>query len=1008
MNHKHMQAVSNLFAVLIVFVLSVGSAMAPVKAAPQEVTALEYVGDIGSASSKTTGTTLVITTTAAVAAGNDIVVAFATYGDPNYTISVTDSAGNTYEEAAQAVCYQHGRTYIFAAYNVTALPSGGTITITHTSVGVRAAVASVFSGLEDIDPLDQSLGNPVPADQAQASGTTPTVGPTGTTAQENELLVGAIGTEGPLGDAAGTWDNSFTTGPRTGTTGGDATSNWTVSMGWRIVSATGAYTAQKSGITSRYWAAAIATFKGATPTVNVPPVANDQSVSTPVDTPVAITLTATDDNGDSLIYSVESDPAHGTLSGMGASLTYTPDSGYAGPDSFTFSANDGEFDSNIATVSITVTEPSTLAFAGDIGSASNKTTGTTLVITTTAAVPAGNGIIVAFATYGDPDYAISVTDSAGNTYEEAAQAVCYSHGRTYIFAAYDVTALPSGGTITITHTSVAARAAVASTFTGLAAVDPLDQSLGNPVPGAQEQASGTTPTVGPTGTTAQADELLIGSVGTEGPLGDAAGTWDFSFNAGPRAGTTGGTDTTNWTVSMGWRIVSATGAYTAQKSNITDRYWAAAIATFKGQIVYDLTMAVDPVGGGTTSPAVGSHAYTDGSVVNITATPAAGYAFDHWTGAVADVNSASTTVTMDADKTVTAHFVDIEPPDTTITAHPDDPSSSADASFSFTSTEAGSTFECQLDGGGFSTCTSPQEYTGLADGAHTFEVRAIDAASNVDPTPASFNWTIDTVAPDTTITAHPDDPSSSADASFSFTSTEIGSTFECQLDGGGFSACTSPQEYTGLADGAHTFEVRAIDADDIPDPTPASFSWTIDTVAPDTTITAHPDDPSFSADASFSFTSTEAGSTFECQLDSGGFSVCTSPQEYTGLADGAHTFEVRAIDAASNVDPTPASFGWTIDTGAPDTTITAFPDDPSRSSEASFSFTSTELGSTFECQLDGGGFSTCTSPQEYSGLAYGDHTFEVRAIDGVGNVDPTPASYSWAIRMAVFLPMVMK
>ena len=46
--------------------------------------------------------------------------------------------------------------------------------------------------------------------------------------------------------------------------------------------------------------------------------------------------------------------------------------------------------------------------------------------------------------------------------------------------------------------------------------------------------------------------------------------------------------------------------------------------------------------------------------------------------------------------------------------------------------------------------------------------------------------------------------------------------------------------------------------------------------------------------------------------------------------------------------------------------------------------------------------------QEYSGLAYGDHTFEVRAIDGVGNVDPTPASYSWAIRMAVFLPMVMK
>jgi hypothetical protein len=72
---------------------------------------------------------------------------------------------------------------------------------------------------------------------------------------------------------------------------------------------------------------------------------------------------------------------------------------------------------------------------------------------------------------------------------------------------------------------------------------------------------------------------------------------------------------------------------------------------------YDLTIAVDPEGGGTTDPAVGSHTYADGSVVDITATPNEGYVFDHWDGDVADVDAASTRVTTDEEKTVTAHFI---------------------------------------------------------------------------------------------------------------------------------------------------------------------------------------------------------------------------------------------------------------------------------------------------------------------------------------------------------------
>jgi VCBS repeat-containing protein len=89
--------------------------------------------------------------------------------------------------------------------------------------------------------------------------------------------------------------------------------------------------------------------------VNDAPVADDQSITTDEDTPKEIALSATDvDEGDSLTYHVVSGPAHGTLSGTGANLTYTPDADFFGEDSFTFSASDGNLDSNVATVSITV------------------------------------------------------------------------------------------------------------------------------------------------------------------------------------------------------------------------------------------------------------------------------------------------------------------------------------------------------------------------------------------------------------------------------------------------------------------------------------------------------------------------------------------------------------------------------------------------------------------------------------------------------------------------------
>jgi hypothetical protein len=89
--------------------------------------------------------------------------------------------------------------------------------------------------------------------------------------------------------------------------------------------------------------------------VNDPPVANPQAVTTPEDTAKSITLTGSDVESVSLVFTVVAQPSHGALSGTAPNLTYTPASNYSGSDSFTFKVNDGTVDSSTAQVSITVT-----------------------------------------------------------------------------------------------------------------------------------------------------------------------------------------------------------------------------------------------------------------------------------------------------------------------------------------------------------------------------------------------------------------------------------------------------------------------------------------------------------------------------------------------------------------------------------------------------------------------------------------------------------------------------
>jgi hypothetical protein len=343
---------------------------------------------------------------------------------------------------------------------------------------------------------------------------------------------------------------------------------------------------------------------------------------------------------------------------------------------------------------------------------------------------------------------------------------------------------------------------------------------------------------------------------------------------------------------------------------------------------------------------------------------------------------------------------DATPPQTSLVSGPPPDSASNSASFAFSSSEPASRFECRLDGGGFTACTSPQVITALSQGVHTFRVRAIDAANNVDASPASYVWNVDATPPDTTIDSGPPVITNMTTAVFAFSG---GATFECKLDAGAFVACASPQTYMALAEGTHALAVRATDAAGNTDVSPATYGWTIDRVAPDTFIDSGPISPSTDTSAVLVFSASSANSTFECRLDAAPYVACASPRSFAALTDGSHTFRVRATDPAGNTDASEATHVWTIETAAPETTIVSGPPRLTSSPTATFEFAANEPA-TFACSHDGQPFEACASPVSYLGQTQGEHSFEVRARDLSGKVDASPASWPWTVDLSAPAP----
>jgi RHS repeat-associated protein len=320
--------------------------------------------------------------------------------------------------------------------------------------------------------------------------------------------------------------------------------------------------------------------------------------------------------------------------------------------------------------------------------------------------------------------------------------------------------------------------------------------------------------------------------------------------------------------------------------------------------------------------------------------------------------------------------------------------------------EAGRTFVQRWDGSNWSTEASPTPEGKTASlvgvscpSASTCAAVGSASAGGATQTLAVQSYEEDTTEPDTTIITGPAGSVSSPDVAFSFEATEINSRFDCSIDAGAFSSCTSPKSFQSLRAGSHVFRVRATDAAANQDRTPAERTFEV--IPPDTTITAGPSGTINTTNASFSFEASTPGSTFECSLDAVAFTACASPRSFEGIADGSHVFKVRALDSAGNLDATPAERSFAVDAQPPETTITSPKMSYTSHEQWWVEFTSDDSRATFKCSLDDPNDvpqEPCNSPNSLlydNHLDPGWHTFVVAATDSAGNTDPSPAKWKF-------------
>ena len=222
-----------------------------------------------------------------------------------------------------------------------------------------------------------------------------------------------------------------------------------------------------------------------------------------------------------------------------------------------------------------------------------------------------------------------------------------------------------------------------------------------------------------------------------------------------------------------------------------------------------------------------------------------------------------------------------------------------------------------------------------------------------------------------------------------FTTSES-SKSQCRLDGGVITNCYADEfKLSNAAAGGHKLEVRPIDYYGNVGSW-VSKTFTVNATPPQTQITGGPAALSNKSDSTFTFTSSKAGSKFECRYPTKAWFDCGTTGSYVYkwyfTKSDAASFEVRALDALGNVDPTPSGWAWTHDFAAPKVTFPYQSPNVASGQPMIFSWSTSE-DAKLECSIDNGPYVACASPYTVPGkTAAGNRTLMVRATDKAGNV----------------------
>ncbi|HEY7949308.1 MAG TPA: beta-propeller fold lactonase family protein [Solirubrobacterales bacterium] len=281
--------------------------------------------------------------------------------------------------------------------------------------------------------------------------------------------------------------------------------------------------------------------------------------------------------------------------------------------------------------------------------------------------------------------------------------------------------------------------------------------------------------------------------------------------------------------------------------------------------------------------------------------------------------------------------------DTVITAAPAEYDNQASPMFDFDASYP-SSYECKLDSGSFAACDRAAAIQVGADGPHTLAVRARDAVGNVDPTPATYSWTRDTTAPSTPAPSTPLDGAANLAPTTSFSWEPSAdalsgvSSYELLIDGTPRSTvqpqtceATCTAEVSGLANGGHTWSVRATDAADNTSQS-AARTFSVDAEPPGLASLLSPAGGAAVDSARptlFWFAAIDTGSGvdhYEISVDGQALpsTTATSIQVPTALADGVHAWSIVTVDRVGNRS-SPVSTTFRTDTTAPIAHLAAGP-----------------------------------------------------------------------------------